>query len=155
MLIRASNVRYIDSDKYNISGLSSLVTGGETIINWVRNSTSLSNTRYRQGLPGGPRFRERRRSQEYPSWEIVLQRNSRGEVHVYLWNIIDFRSLTSLKSFCEKAYSEVNVLHTVVLNAEVNLSVFSKTIDGFEESFQVNFVTNAALNNYLVLLLLW
>ncbi|KAF3286652.1 hypothetical protein TWF970_008500 [Orbilia oligospora] len=150
MPLRALKVRRIDPKKYDLSGLSVLITGGETIIGTAMARLYLSlgvDTVYLvvQDLGQGESIKA-----AILRDDKIVERNPGCKVHLYG---INYSDLSSVKSFCEKFRSEVNVLHIAVLGAEVNLPSFSRTIDGLEETLQVNFVANVILCNYLVPLL--
>ncbi|KAF3213345.1 hypothetical protein TWF192_007201 [Orbilia oligospora] len=147
---RALKVRRIDPRKYDLSGLSVLITGGETIVGTAMARLYLRlgiDTVYLvvQDLDQGESIKA-----AILRDEKIVERNPGCEIHLYG---INYSDLSSVKSFCEKFRSEVSVLHIAVLGAEVNLPSFSRTIDGLEETLQVNFVANVILCNYLVPLL--
>ncbi|KAF3173951.1 hypothetical protein EYR41_004360 [Orbilia oligospora] len=150
MPLRALKVRRIDPKKHDLSGLSVLITGGETIVGTAMARLYLSlgvDTVYLvvQDLDQGESIKS-----AILGDDKIVERNPGCEVHLYG---INYSDLSSVKSFCGKFRSEVNVLHIAVLGAEVNLPSFSRTIDGLEETLQVNFVANVILCNYLVPLL--
>ncbi|KAF3293625.1 hypothetical protein TWF132_004588 [Orbilia oligospora] len=147
MPLRALKVRRIDPKKHDLSGLSVLITGGETIVGTAMARLYLSlgvDTVYLvvQDLDQGESIKS-----AILGDDKIVERNPGCEVHLYG---INYSDLSSVKSFCGKFRSEVNVLHIAVLGAEVNLPSFSRTIDGLEETLQVNFVANVILCNYLV-----
>ncbi|KAF3184927.1 hypothetical protein TWF225_005832 [Orbilia oligospora] len=147
MPLRALKVRRIDPKKHDLSGLSVLITGGETIVGTAMARLYLGlgvDTVYLvvQDLDQGESIKS-----AILGDDKIVERNPGCEVHLYG---INYSDLSSVKSFCGKFRSEVNVLHIAVLGAEVNLPSFSRTIDGLEETLQVNFVANVILCNYLV-----
>ncbi|KAK6515093.1 hypothetical protein TWF506_007440 [Arthrobotrys conoides] len=146
-LIRSTKVRSINPNKYNLSGFRVLITGGETVL-----GSSLAH-RYLslgadivylvvQDLDQGEQIKA-----TILGDEEITRRNPGCDINLYG---IDPSNLDSIKTFCDQFLSDVNGLHIAVLGAEANLSSFSKTVNGLEESFQVNVVANAILSNYLV-----
>jgi NAD(P)-dependent dehydrogenase (short-subunit alcohol dehydrogenase family) len=66
---------------------------------------------------------------------------------------LDLASLTSVKQFAEDFLQKHQQLHLLINNAGVMIPPASKTVDGYELQFGVNFIGHFALTGYLYPLL--
>ncbi|KAK6530953.1 hypothetical protein TWF281_007783 [Arthrobotrys megalospora] len=144
-------LRKINLARYDLSGLRVLVTGANTGVGWdiARHYLTLCADVVYIAVrdPDKGEAAKKALLEDY----LVTRRNPRGQVHVYQ---LDLSSFDSVTSFCKKFCEDVEILHIAVLNAGATLLDFHQTVDGMEESFQVNFFSNAILSAYLAPLLL-
>jgi NAD(P)-dependent dehydrogenase (short-subunit alcohol dehydrogenase family) len=63
--------------------------------------------------------------------------------------LLDLASLTSIKQFADTFLQTHKQLHVLINNAGVMIPPASKTVDGFELQFGVNFIGHFALTGYL------
>ncbi|KAK5991098.1 Short-chain dehydrogenase/reductase phmF [Cladobotryum mycophilum] len=63
---------------------------------------------------------------------------------VEVW-IVDLASFASVKAFGDKVNNELQTLDIAILNAAVSKGEYSQTIDGWEETLQVNVLSTALL----------
>ncbi|KAK6337345.1 hypothetical protein TWF730_002748 [Orbilia blumenaviensis] len=144
-------VRVISPDKHDLTGLNVLITGGNRGIGWEM--ARLYLTLGADTIYLAVRDLKKGKEARYAllADQVVRHRNPMADVILYE---VDLSNLDSVVSFCNKFCSEVKVLHIAVLNAAIDLPYYRFTSDGMEESFQVNFFSNAILANYLVPLLM-
>ena len=76
----------------------------------------------------------------------MQERKARGSLEIAL---LDLSSLTSVKEFAETFKQKHKQLHVLINNAGVMIPPASKTAEGYELQFGVNFLGHFALSGYL------
>ncbi|MDQ3099267.1 MAG: SDR family NAD(P)-dependent oxidoreductase [bacterium] len=69
---------------------------------------------------------------------------------VYTIYTLDLGSLKSVRTFCDLLAQEKIKIDTVILNAGIHIPFSSKkTVDGYEQHYQINYLSNVVLVNQL------
>lgn len=92
------------------------------------------------------------RSEERGEKAVIDIKKSSGNENVHL-KIIDLSSFKSVRAFAEDVIKSEVRLDVLINNAGVIMTSFSKTGDGFETNFQVNYLGHFLLTNLLLDLL--
>ena len=86
---------------------------------------------------------------EAKALEAIKSIESNGDGGELVFGDLDLSSLSSVKKFATKVIADESKLDLLINNAGVMIPPASKTVDGFEIQFGVNFVGHFALTGYL------
>ena len=128
----------------NQKGRTVIITGGNTGIGF---ETALAL--YQAGANIIVACRDRNKAEK----AIAEIKNRKGNGSLTI-GIIDLASLRSVKEFAERFIKENKALHLLINNAGVATPPISKTREGYELQFGVNFLGHFALTGFLYPLLL-